>query len=352
MKKLLIALFLLLPLPAYAQKTKAALNTEISTSLASGTGITASTLRGTLTDMVNSWYDLAGGTSLTCSANQFVNGLPTLSSLNCAQPSISNLSGFGTGVLAALGTNVGSAGAPVLFNGAGGTPTGVVLTNGTGLPIAGTTGWGTGVAAALAVNTNASGGFCVLSPTRPGDIMYWNGTACVALAGNNSGTQVFSENASGVPAWLAASGAGTVISVTCFGTAITTSGTCATAATKSDEQTGSSTTAVVTPSQQQQHDSAAKAWVNFVGSSGTINASYNVTSVTRASAGSYTVNFTTAFANNAYACTGSAEDSSTNEFIKMGTTGKTTSVLPVLALSSFSATADPANVSVVCFGRQ
>jgi len=38
----------------------------------------------------------------------------------------------------------------------------------------------------------------------------------------------------------------------------------------------------------------AKAWVNFVGSSGSINSSYNVSSVTRDATGQYTVNFTTA----------------------------------------------------------
>lgn len=41
----------------------------------------------------------------------------------------------GTGILTALGINVGSAGAPVLFDGAGGTPTSLVLTNATGLPL-------------------------------------------------------------------------------------------------------------------------------------------------------------------------------------------------------------------------
>jgi len=41
----------------------------------------------------------------------------------------------GTGVLTALGVNVGSAGAPVLFNGAGGTPSSLTLTNATGLPL-------------------------------------------------------------------------------------------------------------------------------------------------------------------------------------------------------------------------
>lgn len=57
---------------------------------------------------------------------------------------------FGTGVEAALGVNIGSAGAPVLFNGAGGTPSAITLTNGTGLPIAGITGLGSGVGTWLA----------------------------------------------------------------------------------------------------------------------------------------------------------------------------------------------------------
>ena len=38
----------------------------------------------------------------------------------------------------------------------------------------------------------------------------------------------------------------------------------------------------------------AKAWVNFTGSSGTINGSFNVSSVTRNSTGDYTVAYTTA----------------------------------------------------------
>jgi hypothetical protein len=41
---------------------------------------------------------------------------------------------------------------------------------------------------------------------------------------------------------------------------------------------------------------SAKAWVNFVGSSGSVNGSYNVSSITRNSAGNYTVNFTNAMA--------------------------------------------------------
>lgn len=51
------------------------------------------------------------------------------------QVAVGELSGLGTGVATALGVNVGSAGAPVLFNGAGGTPSSITLTNGTGLPL-------------------------------------------------------------------------------------------------------------------------------------------------------------------------------------------------------------------------
>jgi len=50
---------------------------------------------------------------------------------------------------------------------------------------------------------------------------------------------------------------------------------------------------------------SAKAWVSLTTtSSATIGASYNVTSVTRNSAGNYTVNFTTAFSDNKYATCG------------------------------------------------
>jgi len=45
---------------------------------------------------------------------------------------------------------------------------------------------------------------------------------------------------------------------------------------------------------------SAKAWVNF-GATGTINSSYNVSSVTYAATGNYTLNFTTALADANYA---------------------------------------------------
>ena len=50
---------------------------------------------------------------------------------------------------------------------------------------------------------------------------------------------------------------------------------------------------------------SAKAWIQFVGSTGTINGSFNVSSITVNTTGDYTVNFTTAMSNINYAVTAS-----------------------------------------------
>lgn len=64
----------------------------------------------------------------------------------------------GTGVVTALGTNVGTAGAFVVNGGALGTPSSGTLTNATGLPIStGVSGLGANVATALAVNIGSAG---------------------------------------------------------------------------------------------------------------------------------------------------------------------------------------------------
>ena len=78
--------------------------------------------------------------------------------------------------------------------------------------------------------TTQQAAFNALAPTatRAGDLTYWNGTNYVNLTGNNSGTQILTENSSGVPSWAAT---GSVSSVTCgtglSGGTITTTGTCA-----------------------------------------------------------------------------------------------------------------------------
>jgi len=63
-----------------------------------------------------------------------------------------------------------------------------------------------------------------------------------------------------------------------------------------------------------------RAWVNFAGATGAINASGNVTSVTRNGAGDYTVNFTTAMPDANYSVSvGVVSSSSINQI--MGTVG-------------------------------
>lgn len=191
------------------------------------------------------------------------------------------------------------------------------------------------------------------TPTRAGDLIYWNGSAWVTLAGNNSGTNILTENASGVPSWAAS---GSVSSVTCgtfmTGGTITTTGTCnVTAVAKSDQQTGTSNVLAVTPLHQQDHDSAAKAWVSFVGSTGAINGtSYNVSGVSRTSTGLYTVSFTTAFSSANYACHATPNGGATN----MAATG--TQLAGSIVVSNVASTTgnpnDPNSMFVVCFGRQ
>ena len=107
-------------------------------------------------------------------------------------PITTGVSGLGTGVATALAINVGSAGAPVVLNGALGTPSSATLTNATGLPIStGVSGLGTSVATALAVNVGSAGALLV------------NGGV---LGTPSSGTLT---NATGLPISTGVSGLGT-----------------------------------------------------------------------------------------------------------------------------------------------
>ena len=206
--------------------------------------------------------------------------------------------------------------------------------------------------------TTKQAAFDALGPTatRAGDLLYWNGTHYVTLAGNNSGTQFLQETSSGVPSWVTVSGTGTVTSIICgtglSGGTITTAGTCAVnVAAKSDQQTGTSNILAITPLHQQDHDSAAKAWVSFAGGSGAINGtSYNVSGVTRTSAGLYTVSFSTAFASANYACNTTANGAATN--IATTNTQLAGSIVVNNVISTTGVANDPNAVFVVCFGRQ
>lgn len=74
------------------------------------------------------------GSNVLCAAfNVNGKGLITAAAQSTCTPAVGSITGLGTGVATALAINVGSAGAPVVFNGALGTPSSGVATNITAL---------------------------------------------------------------------------------------------------------------------------------------------------------------------------------------------------------------------------
>jgi hypothetical protein len=92
----------------------------------------------------------------------------------------------------------------------------------------------------------------------------------------------------------------------------------------------------------------AKAWVNFVGSSGSVNNSFNVSSVTRNSSGNYTVNFATSMANANYVIQVTFGLSSTSTpYAPQVITGSQTTTSSIVSAYGF----DPVNLYVTYFGN-
>jgi len=84
-----------------------------------------------------------------------------------------------------------------------------------------------------------------------------------------------------------------------------------TAATQADQEAATSTSTYVSPGRQQYHPSATKAWVTFTSvTTTTINASFNVTSLTDNGTGDTTINFTNNFSSGNYAVAGMSNKSS------------------------------------------
>ena len=92
---------------------------------------------------------------------------------------------------------------------------------------------------------------------------------------------------------------------------------------------------------------SAKAWVRFNGTAATINASYNVSSITRIGTGNYQVNFTNAFADTNYACLVTGTYGACTNF---NTVAPTTSAAQVTTFATTTASnQDTPYVSVACF---
>lgn len=131
------------------------------------------------------------------------------------------------------------------------------------------------------------------------------------------------------------------------------SATVTTAATKAQQQAGTSNTVFVTPLHQQDHDSAAKAWVNFLSSTGSISAAYNVSGVTRSAPGTYVVTFTVPFATASYVCNANSINSANNTFVEVNATVVNSSSCGLFVINqSGGATVDPVAVMATFYGRQ
>lgn len=129
----------------------------------------------------------AFGSNVNCTTYTVnAKGLITAASQTACTPPITAVTGLGTGVQTALQVAVGSAGAPVLFNGAGGTPSSLVGTNITGtaagltagtasaVAVGGITGLGAGCATWLATPSSANLRSCISDESGTG-LAYFQG---------------------------------------------------------------------------------------------------------------------------------------------------------------------------------
>jgi hypothetical protein len=162
---------------------------------------------GTITlATVNSNVGSFGSSTSCITLTVNAKGLITAASASTCAPAIGSVSGLGTGVAAALADNIGSAGAPVVFNGAGGTPSSITLTNGTGLPLSGLSGLGTGVGTFLGTPSSSNLLAALTTKTGTGNAVFGsaptidslNATTAMTLAWITGSTQCLNVNSSGV----------------------------------------------------------------------------------------------------------------------------------------------------------
>ncbi len=124
---------------------------------------------------------------------------------------------------------------------------------------------------------------------------------------------------------------------------------------QSDQETSTSTTVAVTPGIQQFHPSAAKMWAYVTVSGGTpsLDASYNVTSITDTSAGNVTVTIATDFSSANYCAVAQAVTAGGAAHMASVKTGQGAGTLVVrTALTTAGTDTDNINLAGVAFGDQ
>lgn len=97
----------------------------------------------------------------------------------------------------------------------------------------------------------------------------------------------------------------------------------------------------------------AKAWVRFAGASGTISSSFNVSSVTRSSTGTYAISFTTTLSDANYSISGAATavSTATPSIVSVSSaTAPTTSALTVFTQNDGGTLIDASSISVQVHG--
>lgn len=143
------------------------------------------------------------------------------------------------------------------------------------------------------------------------------------------------------------------------GKAVVESASSLSAASQSDQETGTSTTVYVSPGTQQYHPSALKAGVRFTSVTTTaVTSSYNVGSLTDNGTGDTTITFTTNFSNGNYVYVTSVksfdDNPGNNQYFLFGknATAPTSSALRVLCMKYANSAADVEQQNVIMVGDQ
>jgi hypothetical protein len=135
---------------------------------------------------VNSNVGAFGSATQSAALTVNAKGLVTAASASTITPAVGSITGLGTGVATALAVNVGSAGAPVVLDGALGTPSSGSLANCTGLPVAGitpstTTALGVGTVELGAASDTTLARSSAGNMTIEGNLVYRAGGSFVGL---------------------------------------------------------------------------------------------------------------------------------------------------------------------------